>query len=88
MWRDKVEVLGVFRGALHRELQGGVYQRVFRKHHFAHDFVPEVDGVTGAVKEQAKNAVIFETCALLGVSILVSTYATQLFTDILGRGRR
>jgi len=44
---------------------------------------PEVDGVTGAVKEQAKNAVIFETCALLGVSILVSTYATQLFTDIL-----
>lgn len=44
---------------------------------------PEIDGVTGAVKEQAKNAVIFETCALLGVSILVSTYATQLFTDIL-----
>ncbi|CCO15551.1 predicted protein [Bathycoccus prasinos] len=44
---------------------------------------PEVDGVSGAVKEQAKNAVIFETCALLGVSILVSTYATQLFTDIL-----
>jgi uncharacterized membrane protein YdjX (TVP38/TMEM64 family) len=44
---------------------------------------PEVDGVTGAVKEQAKNAVVFETCALLGVSILVSTYATQLFTEIL-----
>lgn len=36
-----------------------------------------------AVREQAKSVLVFETVALVAVSIGVTTYATDLFTQIL-----
>ena len=36
-----------------------------------------------SVKDQAQGALVFETVAIMVVSILVSTYATELFTQIL-----
>ena len=38
VWRNKVEILGIFCGALYREFQNGVYRRIFRKHHFGGRF--------------------------------------------------
>ena len=36
-----------------------------------------------AVREQAKSVLVFETVALVAISIGVTTYATDLFTQIL-----
>lgn len=37
----------------------------------------------GSIKEQAQGALVFETVAIVAISILVSTYATELFTQVL-----
>jgi uncharacterized membrane protein YdjX (TVP38/TMEM64 family) len=37
----------------------------------------------GSIKDQAQGALVFETVAIMGISILVSTYATELFTQVL-----
>ena len=36
-----------------------------------------------SIKDQAQGALVFETVAIVGISVLVSTYATELFTQIL-----
>jgi len=37
----------------------------------------------GSIKDQAQGALVFETVAIMAISILVSTYATELFTQVL-----
>jgi uncharacterized membrane protein YdjX (TVP38/TMEM64 family) len=36
-----------------------------------------------SIKDQAQGALVFETVAIMAISILVSTYATELFTQVL-----
>ena len=74
---DAAQVSRVFRRALHRIVEGAFVDA------YLGSLLLQAAFESDTMKEQAQSVLVFETAALVLISIGVTTYATDLFTQIL-----
>ena len=77
MWHDSAQVSRVFRGSL-----PGSSKTAFVDAYLG-SLLLQAAFENDAMREQAQTVLVFETVALVLISVGVTTYATDLFTQIL-----